>query len=400
MQSTPKLWASFEVDVPDIAATDSTRHPNRINSMNLWLERSRKNPLSVRIRHNPVGRVPDYRSAHILAALIPHAHRWKDIHFHVPSSSIGLLQESQPHNFPALRSVTLEMRGLWNSIVPLDVRALGIPWGQLTGLSLYLDYNHLLTLNECLDILGQCRSLSRCTLNADCTFDTDPSVRADKLTLPTLKGLHLILQYGDQAQNGMLSTNTPELALVSFLEQLELAQLEALSIEWLIQSNRSSMHWTDTHSRFVTILSSLTPTLQSLSLAYLPITELEVLDCLSQLPNLTYLSIRSSLAEREHDPVGDKLLRACTLRPDQTHHGFLHLLETVHLQCHGARCSASLITAFIESRWDSTADDGADTHFRSFRFVSMQPITVDMQTKVDVWAKQGLDVVVERVSLR
>ncbi|RDB20533.1 hypothetical protein Hypma_012396 [Hypsizygus marmoreus] len=401
--STPRLWAGFEVKVPDFGAVDSVQHQNQLRSMNLWLERSRNNPLSVRIIQNPVGRIPDYRSAELLAALIPHARRWRDIHFHIPSSSVQPLQESLPEQFPELRSLTLDMRGLWSSIIPLDIRTLGIPWEQLTDLNLHLDYNHLLTLDECLGILAQCTNLYRCTLNADCAFLAN-SRRPEKVALPMLQALNLNLQRGEQVwNNGFRITDPPESCLVSFLEQFEFSRLQSLRMEWLVMWNGDSTHWSEAHPRFTSILKNSSPALQSLSLVYLPLAESDILACLAEVPNLTNLDLRFSLADREHDPISDSLLRALTLGPDRSSAGLLPLLDHIYLQCYGARSTTSQVIDLVESRWVPSPRDGANEARRglkSFRFISMKPADLELRERLESWLEGGLDASVDRVRVR
>jgi len=69
---------------------------------------------------------------------------------------------------------------------------MNIPWRQLTGLDLQLEPNNLPTLDDALDILSQTVNLKYGTLQLECTCRGD--TQRDKLSLPTLDTLQLILQ--------------------------------------------------------------------------------------------------------------------------------------------------------------------------------------------------------------
>lgn len=397
--STPRLWACFQVNVPDLS-TDSTWTRNHIATMKLWLARSKSYPLTVRITQNPVGRTPDSRSALFLAALIPHAHRWKSIDMCIPSSNFKPLQDSPPSQFMALGAMTIGMRGKWSADIPLDVRALGIPWNQLVELNLYLDHRHLLTLDECWTILAQCHILSKCTLNADCTFDL-PGRQPTIYPLPALKHLYLILQSGELAfHNAVQVTDSAPSSLILFLEQLHLTQLQTLTLEWLVKwdGDDNEGRWSEIQPRFISVLSSLGPSLRALNLAYLPLNESELLNCFAQVPNITHLDLRFSLADKEHDPVSDDFL--CALRSGQSSLSLLRLLETVFLQCSGARCTPQSIIDFVHSRWtESTTEDPA-MHLTSLRFISMKLNSFDFNDVLSGWAEAGLDVSIGQVVVR
>lgn len=392
VQSTPKLWARFNIKVPNFGATDPTHNQSRMNALNLWLERSRNNELSIRITHSVVDAITDSRSAHLLAALIPHAHRWKDVDLHIPSSSIEPLQDSSLDVLPALRSVTLDMKGLWRSRVPFDVQSLGIPWGQLTTLSLHFDFNHVLTLDKCSDILSQCARLTRCSVNADCTFTTRGRL-PHKINLPMLTHFSLMLHWGERF--GI--TDRAGSCLVSFLEQLEFPKLQSFALQWLVNSDEGGRHWSEVHPRFLSILGTVAPTLRSLALAYLPLTDAEVVESLAQLHNLSYLELRFSLADREQDPITDEFLRACTLRPDGPSPGILPLLESVHLQCYGARHTATHVIIFIQSR---RIPIQGDVNLRSFSLVSMKPVSAHTRHILEQWSEEGLEVSMDQVVIR
>ncbi|GLB33405.1 hypothetical protein LshimejAT787_0102890 [Lyophyllum shimeji] len=392
VQSTPKLWARFNLNAPNFDALNATHHQRIMNALNVWLHRSRGSELSFRISHNTTGSSPDPRSAHLLAALIPHAHRWKDVDLHVPSSSIEPAQNSSLGALPALRSVTLNMQGLWHPRVPFDVQALGIPWRQLTTLNLHFDCNQLLTLDKCLDILSHCGMLSRCSMNVDCAFAT-PGHLPGRVVLPILTHFDLMLHRGEQT--GI--TDRAESCLVTFLEGLELPQLQSLALHWLVSSEDGSGHWLEVHRRFLTMLGRVAPFLKSLTLAYLPLTDVAVLESLAQLQSLSRLDLRFSLADREHDPITDAFFSACILRPDDPSPAILPLLESVYLQCYGARYTGKHVADFVRSR---RMHIQSDVKLRSFTLVSMKPVAAHARRILEQWSEEGLEVSIDQVDIR
>jgi hypothetical protein len=368
-----------------------------MKALNLWLELSKNTALSVRIRHDHPLRTPEFRSMDILAALIPHAHRWKDVHIHVPSSTIASLTDLSLGGLPSLRNLTLDVKGWRHASVSLDVQALKIPWSQLTGLILNLDSDHLLTLNQCAGILSQCVRLTWCIINADYAFSRRGATQR-KLAIPALTHFDLTIQRKDQLiSDGLRITDAPEACSVAFLEQLELPRLRSLSLRWLIKQDGSDEQWSEVHSRFISTLSSMALTLRCLSMSYLPLSDGQVLDCLSQLHGLSRLDLRFSLADGDQDPITDTFLHACTLQHDEWHPGFLPLLQSVYLQCHGGRHSAAQIMHLIQSRWTPIRND---VHLESFSLVSRKPISTRMRQQLEQWEGEGLDVSIDQFVVR
>jgi hypothetical protein len=122
--------------------------------------------------------------------------------------------------------------------------------------------------------------------------------------------------------------------------------------------------------------------------------EQEILDSLVELPNLLQLDLRFSLADGEHDPISDDFLRACTISSCPS---FLPLLERIHLQCHGARCTTSSLVGLIHSRWMPGNNSG--TQLKVFSFISMKPIWNDLRQMVRQWNEAGLVVDIEGIAV-
>lgn len=429
--NTPRLWSSFEIEIrgsPSGTLADSDLRLSRL--MKIWLQRSgSKYPLSVRVVHDPLGRVDDVRSAPLLLDIIKHARRWRHVEFVVPSASLAVLQNTLPEDFPTLRSLTIQMKGLWNSSAGLDIRTAGIPWAQLTALDLQVE-SHVLTLDECLELLTKAVNLTSCTLNAECVLSSQ-APDCQSLQLPSLTSLHLILQGGTSAL-----AEEPEASLTSFLNYFTGMELESFHVEWLVRSRS----WSGTHPAFVSFLQGLSPSLRSLSFAYLPLEEAELMECLAQLPYLTGMDLRFSLGDRVNDPITDGLLQHYTLpssitslspsslpsfhpslslpslfssldkkkkypRADSPVLGpplILPALERLYLQCNGESCTNTALLALIQSRWNPNArkDLSLAMSLKYVHFVSMKPADWDVQMQVKQWKEEGLDIMVDSFNIR
>ncbi|KIK07701.1 hypothetical protein K443DRAFT_170109 [Laccaria amethystina LaAM-08-1] len=427
--NTPRFWSSFEIEIRGSPSGTSVEDLRLSRLMKIWLQRSgSRYALSVRVVHDPLGRVDDVRSAPLLLELIKHARRWRHVEFVVPSASLAVLQNTLPEDFPILRSLTLQMKGLWNSTAGLDIRTTGIPWAQLTALDLQVE-SHILTLDECLELLTKAVNLTSCTLNAECVLSS-PAPDRQSLRLPRLTSLHLILQGGMSAL-----AEEPEASLTSFLNYFTGMELESFHVEWLVRSRS----WSGAHPAFVSFLHGLSPSLRSLNFAYLPLDEAELMECLAQLPYLTEMDLRFSLGDRVNDPITDGLLQYYTLpssntplspsslpsfNPSLSLTSLLSLdkkkkqprvdspvlepplifpaLERLYLQCNGESCTNAALLALIQSRWNPNArrDISLAKSLKYVRFVSMKPADWDVQIQVKQWKEEGLDIMIDSLHIR
>jgi len=409
--STPRLWSSFEVEIQGSGASGLLHDTRHMHRMKIWLERSSCSPLSIRLVHNPVGRVSDDRSAQFLVALIPETRRWRNAHLILPAASIAQLQPLPLYSFPALRSLTLKVTGLRSSPSDplLNIPAMNIPWRQLTGLDLQLEPSNLLTLDGSLDILSKTVNLKRGTLHLECTWD-GRNIQRDKISLPVLENLQLVLQSGTTASTVAGSSDRPEACLVQFLNLLCLPKLRILHLGWLVNGNTES--WSSTHTDFLAFLRSSAGTLHELTMTYLPIAEDELSECLSQVPNLTYLDLRFALNEGANDPITNQLLVKCTTPPSAVPAGIarkrqahaeaalLPRLEHVNLQCHGALYANPTLLALIQSRWKGSDSQAARRQFRSFKLLSMKPVSSTVEKHVKAWHEEGLEVDIQCLVIR
>ena len=397
--STPRLWSSFEVEIQGSGPSGLLHDTRLMHRMKLWLERSCCSPLSVRLVYNPVGRVSNDRSTQLLAALLSQARRWRNAHFTLPAASIAKLQPFPPDSFPTLRSLTFKVTGVQSSLSdpPLNILAMNIPWEQLTGLDLQLEPSNLPTLDEALDILSQTVNLKYGTLQLECTWNRRDNQR-DKLSLPTLDTLQLILQDANTAADRL------EACLIQFLNLLCLPKIRVLRLGWLANSSVGS--WSLAHTDFIAFLGASAETLRELTLTYFPISENELLDCLSQVPRLTHLDLRFALHEGANDPITNRLLVACTIpsssvsggivcsTPAHTEISLLPRLEHVNLQCHGALYANATLLNFIQSMWKGSEGQGAPLArpLRYFRLLSMKPVPSEVERQVKAWHEEGLEV--------
>lgn len=376
--ATPKLWASFEIEVQDYEDTDGdfgtadhyssssstsavtysdprqAQHAIRLlNSVHIWLERSRNHPLSVRVIHMPSTPVPGRLSGQLLATLVAHASRWRDVQFMLPSTSLGAAQRLFPEDFPSLKHLKIHMKGQWNGgggTAPAGALRMGqFPWTQLTSVNLRLDHAHMLNLDAFLELLSDATSLVDLSFNAICalsveasrvwrsTDSTDSGTRNSGagasqnekqrvLRLPSLERLHIVLQSGPAAYVGL--GHVPALAaglqqaathflqpgdsLVTFLSLLAPCKLTQLHLDWLIHPtptppalnlNSGNGQWDPSiHTKLQDFLRGLKPTLRSLQLGYLPLGEDQLMQCLAQLsgspPGIRRVAIDDGHEER------------------------------------------------------------------------------------------------------
>lgn len=361
----------------------------------MCLTRSRRCPLSIQICDDRLNRVPDSRSAQILTALAPHASRWQDIHLSIPNSSIIHLQQYLPpaEGFQALRALTLNIQSSGASYTSLDISALGIPWNRLTELYLRLESDNSLTLDQCLCILAEGANLVICTLNTECMLDFN-DMRVDKIPLHSMQSFELVLLTG---RNEHRFTEGPVTCLITFLEQLEFSQLQNFAIDSLVRWDDANVrHWHEAHQRFTSILGSISPSLEALRIAYLPLSEDQLIDGLGMLPLLINLDLRFSMADRDHDPITDRFLTALTL-PDRQ---LLCQLESLNVRCNGARFSTSVLLGLVHSRWSSSPLEKAHKRLKAFSFISLRPIGKFARQSVKTWGEEGLIVTMKGTEIR
>jgi len=386
--SVPKLWSSFEVEVWGSGSSTLGYDSHVERSMKLWLARSKNNPLTVSIIHVPVGRIPDGRSARLLALLIPEAHRWRSVQFIVPTSTMISLPTS---HFPSLQSFGLQLKGLWRTEPSLNISTCNIPWRQLSRLDLQLEPNNLPTLGDMSSILSQTSRLQMCKFSVDCVRDS--GVAFVDLHLPVLEELHLILQGGNGFSSAPASSLTQK-----FLHHLSMPTLRALNITWLVQGNTLLPGC----PLFLSFLRRISSTLKTLSLAYLPVSEIDLIEILTPFSKLTHCHLRFSLSDHEYDPVSDNILSLLTIcspfsEDSKGSQPLLPSLLSLDLQCNGSDFSNSALLAMVKSRWKKDADPV--DRFSHFGLLSMKPKLREFEKQVGFMRREGLDISVETLFL-
>ncbi|CAA7270740.1 unnamed protein product [Cyclocybe aegerita] len=419
--STPKLWSSFEIEVTGSGTSISLRDFHVLSTMKLWLARSKSYPLTVRVIQVPVTRIADPRSAQLLAVLIPEARRWRHVEFVIPAANVIPLRSLLPSEFPILQSLTLQMKGLWNSEPTWDLLAQSLPWNQLTSIDLQVENNHLPTLDQCLDILSQAENLKNCTMNISCTMNRE-RVRWESVSLPSLETLHLVLQ-GSNPGTPLPANVNAAASLVEFLDLLSAPNLQTLGLAWLLPSS-GQQTWSSSQPEFLSFLRRTSKTLRVFSLAYVPLSDMELMECLKVVPQVRELDLRFSLSDQEHDPITDTLFRACThvasepsssssssegrkrLYQSQRHTSeetLLPQLNRANIQCSGERYTNPALLAMIQSRWRRFGPSVARTGVMSlthFHMLSMKPAVAEISKRVKAWSTEGLDVSIDSLVIR
>jgi hypothetical protein len=395
--ATSNLWSSFEVEFGTWALNfrDPDGDAVLLSRMKLWLRRSGNYLLSVKLLYNPpfpqdikkLSRFP----SEALALLLQHSSRLRNLELAIPSSCITpLLKSASELHLPSLNTLVLSPTQVASPhrSEPLDVRALASNCGQLTKLHVNLEASRSLTLDDCRAVLSQNPNITSCTLYAQCAGSP---AAAEKLALPALSELHLILY-----TSGITSESSPEGALTAFLCGLDLYMLKSLHIEWLLNTTRRA--WSSSHPTFISFLEPLKPTLESLRLGYIPMSEDQVMECLEAVPFLTSVELLFTLGE-EHDGLGpaitDKLWRALTFSREDGVPKFLAsrtllpVVQSVNLQCHGSGCSEQELVRFVDSRAAVKSME-----FRSLELRTWVPVLhmENLQREFSQWRSKGIEI--------
>ncbi|KAJ4472082.1 hypothetical protein J3R30DRAFT_1029332 [Lentinula aciculospora] len=356
--ATSSLWSSFEAKFGTWAL--NCRGPKGdaliLSRMRLWLHRSGNYPLSVKLVYQPPTSISRDGMFYcfltdVLMLLVQYCTRWHDIELSIPHACLAPLLKATPGlEFSSLSSLVLNLNPSVHS-ESLDVRTFASNCRQLTRLHLNLEAGRALTLDDCGVILTQHPNLNSCKLYAQCLFDGSTQAlghATDRFILPALSDLHLMVY--SPPSHASDDSPSPEAALMAFLSQLELHVLTYLHIEWLVDEDQSL--WNSFHPHFVSFLDTLEPTLETLSLGYLPIAEEQLLDCLRAVPHLISAELLFSLGvEPNGSAITDELLRALTLTSGMGETtALLPFLQSLTLQCHGSGCSEQVLVRFVDSR--------------------------------------------------
>lgn len=369
--STPRLWSCFEVTFDDESGIKHKAN-HLLFIVAQWLSRSGDVPLSVTLSYDPPSSIirGQFNTAAqaVLKLLLNCSYRWECITLRVPGATLIPLIESAPHNFERLQKFELDLQGGWCA-PSFRVEHIGVDWSQLTELHLLLETGSILTLDECWDILAQATGLVECVMNAQCIFQRQrqPNV----LPLP-LERFQLTLQ--DEVTG-------PATSLVCFLNSLDLPLLSELSLRWLV---RETIVWNDSQSTFADFLKNLQ--VEVLHLAYLPVSEEQLLELLHCVPFVNDLSLQFSISSAEDEPVSSSFFQALSRTDDP----LLPELERMHIECSGTSWSSKVLITALDSRLRAGLKFSI---FVSERAEALSDI-------FERWNWQGLDVCMRCLTIR
>ena len=217
--------------------------------------------------------------------------------------------------------------------------------------------------------------------------------------------LHLILQ-GDQDMTNAGVVDRPEAAFIHFLNSLSLPRLHTLRLDWLVRQNETR-NWTAEHPRFLSFLRGVADGVRSVRLAYLPLTERQLLESLHELRNVTDLELKFSMNDVEQDPISDRFLAALTwpskINQPSASAPLLSALRYFNLQCNGKRLTEAALLAFLESRrkiGPGCQDTAGRRYLKAFRLFSMQQAYGDVEKHVQSWNGDDMAVVLDSLVIR
>jgi len=349
------------------------------------MRRSRDLPLSVRLTYEPPSSTAhrhfDPVATAVLEALIISISRWEHIEIKVPGATLMPLLVSAPHNLMSLKSLTINLQGVWTARIAGRIQTLGIDWAQLTELHLTLEADSLLTLDECAEILAEATNLTDCTMNAKGIFQ---NLSFGNVTLVTLYRFDLTVHVDVD------DVATPESSLVSFLNSLDLVRLSQLRLHWLANGSDQNA-WSLHQPGFIYFLDQLRPTLEKLHLVCLPLSETQIIECLDSLPFLTHLELKFPLGQ--HDPISERLLQALIIPASSDCCPLIPLLQSLRVQCPGEAWSSMSLIQMIDSRIRL----GGLVEFYSHTLpVHLSPLLGQWQEE---WKSQGLDAKLEYIKM-
>jgi hypothetical protein len=375
--ATPRLWTSFHVDLAD----RQTDEHNILTLLSLWLSLSKVLPISFSVVYQRHTRRP--RSSiveHVLKELALHRERWESVHLvlsgDLVQNTLGAPQHWHEH--PLLKELDLDLKG------PCHLNVRGLFSTQLTTLSIWLEYDALLALDEWAVLLNQATALTRCKFNAKSAW----TQQGDDLEISLLN-----LRRLDVAFQGDTDVINPEMAVATFLKHLDLPTLTECRLAWQVRSG-GVVRADILHASLAGLLAELQPSLEVLSLAYFPLTEADLIECLASVPFLTSLILQYSLGRGENS-LSDLTLMALTVPGEQSppqHRGLLQHLQSIQIQGRHDLFSNSALTSLIKSRRGSHLHDLSYLMLKSPQADNMLPLRRE-------WEKDGIQVSLQFVEI-
>lgn len=285
--STPQLWSS--ICIPKRARVSS------IPLIETWLGRSGDLQLSIEIR----GLSSDF-APELINPFIPYCARWRNLALFASTTTTSKLFANPELTLPSLKTLMLRLSGrpqpisipssasqlfslaliISRSIRP-DPLLLNLAWPQLVDLNITSLSGS--SLDDTLDVLAQCHSLTHVALSA--LEGTASLVQRSPLRLPILSSMQLTTGLYDPG---------------SLLEQLELPALLQLDIDFV------NMEWKPNvwpKREIISLVSRSTCQLESLIVRNKKIPESDLVEICSCMPTLVHLLVTGTGERKDLNPV-------------------------------------------------------------------------------------------------
>ncbi|KAL1744638.1 hypothetical protein HDZ31DRAFT_38205 [Schizophyllum fasciatum] len=310
VSTTGTLWAKMSIAIGE-KETYVARSQAICRRLEHWLALSKSCPLSIRFSYScdhsklPTSSVcirAERLGLQVVAMLGRHASRWQHMEYQCPSTllrSFSSVEGGEPSSFPRLCGFSLDVTGTRATSSAVDARDLPLPLSRLTQLNLITDYNRLLSLKECLDLLSQCPRLQHSSFNLICD---DEIVAAHPRPHCELRSLQIQLRSSGTSE-GEKPLSLKRVA--QFLEMLRVGELAQLYLECMGDTVPcGAPRLAQAIARCANLLS--------LKLHDLPMAGDEIIACLQGMNRLTTLSLSYPMWRmgEGHSPVTQDFLRA------------------------------------------------------------------------------------------
>ncbi|KAJ7728927.1 hypothetical protein DFH07DRAFT_850609 [Mycena maculata] len=221
--STPRLWASLHLAVPQIdpwietwsKEYTSDTSEQRLEVTRTWLHRSGQCPLSISMHSPDLAGVNTPQTSAFLQALIPFASRWQRIQFNIPASFTEILGQVAASDVPMLQSFTLyqgprsQPHDLsWDFFGMTQARNISITgdnfvfselplrWSQLTTLSTVspegLAINTRISTETVLQTISRCPQLQSFSFEHAGGSELGTQISSSIIEHPLLEKLHCV----------------------------------------------------------------------------------------------------------------------------------------------------------------------------------------------------------------
>jgi hypothetical protein len=363
--STPKLWSSIHISVPDpgpwrgngnVGAEDTDVF---LQAITVWLNRSGALPLSISLFYSYLNEVED----HIFPRLIAVSDRWKHINLSLSLVSIRLIASISKEQLPLLEScsihlpsfIGMEGKNIFQIFHAPRLRRLLIPNSLATLVGVLPNWSRLseiiivatagvfkgLHIDTALAIMRHCDKLVACRM------DISDDVSADAYEHPTaiVPGLKWLTIHGG-------------CNLGPLFDRLHLPTL--LSLDLTIIFGQPSFN----HHSLCAFLSR-SKALDSLTLNSSAHTGRDLLECVTRAPNISQLILRildgsgwgAAGTGANHFPVDDQLLGLLTPTTDgPVNRSIWPRLKVI--ECNPSGASDDVLLNFIQARTTLSSTHG------------------------------------------